>query len=202
MKYNEIIHINENFIPVVDLENEIDQYWSLFIPNDKFRDVLSSTIDALEHPLQNNPVWLQGTYGTGKTHATLVIKHLLCDEEVTFSLGKNQIDEKLKNFREKHKVFPVVLKGTSTIGDSQRFTFTIQTAVKKALKDSNMEVATPSDFENMVSILKNTISLTKEDTKGTILEAFAFEEIIGRLENEESEILLEIENILMEKKTD
>ena len=82
MKYNEFMHINEDFIPVFDLENEeADQYWSLFIPNDKFRDILSSAIDSLNPTNQKNPIWLQGTYGTGKTHATSVIKHLLCDEK-------------------------------------------------------------------------------------------------------------------------
>ena len=92
MKYNEFMHINEDFIPVFDLENEeADQYWSLFIPNDKFRDILSSAIDSLNPTNQKNPIWLQGTYGTGKTHATSVIKHLLCDETLPdYDLEDNQ----------------------------------------------------------------------------------------------------------------
>ena len=56
-----------------------------------------------------------------------------------------------ESFRNKNKVFPVVLKGTSSIGDSRRFIFTIQNAVKKALLDKNMRVAVPSEFENMIS---------------------------------------------------
>jgi len=47
MKYNEIIHINENFVPVFDLENEEENYWSLFIPNDNFRHILRAVIDSL-----------------------------------------------------------------------------------------------------------------------------------------------------------
>lgn len=200
MKYNEFMHINEDFIPVFDLENEeADQYWSLFIPNDKFRDILSSAIDSLNPTNQKNPVWLQGTYGTGKTHATSVIKHLLCDETLPeYDLEDNQLTAKLNNFRNKNKVLPVVLKGTSSIGDSRRFTFTIQNAVKKALNERNMRVAVPSEFENMISILEE-YPLKEEDIVGTKLEAFPSEEILLRLKNEETAILIEVEDILMNK---
>ena len=203
MKYNEIIHINEKFIPVFDLENEEnDQYWSLFIPNDKFRKILSAVIDSMDVGNQKNPVWLQGTYGTGKSHATAVIKHLLCDKTIPedFDLESKQLTAKLERFREKNKVFPVVLKGTSNINDSRTFKITVQTAVKNALNKADMRVTVPSEFDNMVQLLKDgSISLKEADLEGTNLEAFEYEEIILRLENQESEILLEIENILLDK---
>lgn len=196
MKYNEIIHINENFIPVFDLENEkSDQYWPLFIPNDKFRDILSSVIDSLSSKHQKNPVWLQGTYGTGKTHATSVIKHLLCDETLPeYDLEDNQLTGKLNNFREKTKVFPVVLKGTSTIGESQGLRLTIQSAVKKALENNNMRVVVQSEFEHMVKILEK-YPLEENDIKGTNLEFCNHDEILHRLKNEEIDILIDVENI-------
>ena len=200
MKYNEIIHINENFVPVFDLENEEENYWSLFIPNDNFRHILKSVIDSLNTKNQKHPVWLQGTYGTGKSHATSVIKHLLCDDNSlnSFDLEDKQLTAKLKSFREKNKVFPIILKGTSTIGNPRGITFTVQSAVKKALKENNMKVSIPSEYENMVSIIdKGIISLKEEYLKGTTLEAFGKDEIINRLKNEESEILIELENILM-----
>ena len=196
MRYNEIIHVNENFIPVFDLENEeSDQYWPLFIPNNKFRDILSSVIDSLNPKNPKNPVWLQGTYGTGKTHATSVIKHLLCDKTLPdYDLEENQISAKLDNFREKTNVFPVVLKGTSTIGESQGFGLTIQSAVKKALEKNNMRVAVQSEFEHMVNIIKK-YPLEENDIKGTNLEFCSHDEILHRLKNEEIDILIDIENI-------
>jgi hypothetical protein len=203
LKYNEIIHVNEKFIPVFDLENEEnDQYWSLFIPNDKFRTILSSVIDSMDTNNQKNPVWLQGTYGTGKSHATAVIKHLLCDKTLPddFDLENKQLTAKLNRFREKNNVFPVVLKGTSNINDSRTFKYTVQTAVKNALNKADMRVTTPSEFDNMIKLLnEGSISLKESDLEGTNLEAFEFEEILIRLENQESEILLEIEDILLDK---
>ncbi|WP_323737503.1 hypothetical protein PXD04_11340 (plasmid) [Methanosphaera sp. ISO3-F5] len=203
MKYNKIIHINENFVPVFDLENEEENYWSLFIPNENFRHILRSVLNSLNIKNPKNPVWLQGTYGTGKSHATSVIKHLLCDEVLSnsFNLEDEQLTAKLKSFRDKNKVFPVIIKGTSTIGDSRRFTFTLQSAVKKALKEKDMNISIPSEYENMISILKEGgyEFLRDEDLKGTTLEAYGKDEIIYRLENEESDILLELENIFMKK---
>jgi hypothetical protein len=196
LKYNEIIHVNEKFIPVFDLENEeSDQYWPLFIPNDKFRDILSSVIDSLNVKNQRNPVWLQGTYGTGKTHATSVIKHLLCDKTLPdYDLENNQLSAKLDTFREKTNVFPVVLKGTSTIGESQGFELTIQSAVKKALEKSNMRVAVPSEFEHMADIIVK-YPLEDNDMKGTNLEFCSHDEILHRLKNEEIDVLRDVENI-------
>ena len=200
MKYNEIIHVSDEFIPVFDLENEkTDQYWPLFIPNDKFRDILSSVIDSLDPIKEKNPIWLQGTYGTGKTHATSVIKHLICDEELPdYDLDDPALTAKLKNFRHKTKVFPVILKGTSSIEGPRRFTLTIQTAVKKALKKNNLSVVISSDFEDMISYLQE-FPLKKESTIGTNLEFFDNDEIIFRLEHEDSDVLIDVENILINK---
>ena len=205
MKYNEIIHINEKFIPVFDLENkENDKNWPIFIPNDKFRNVLSSVIDSLEDTNnQKNPVWLQGTYGTGKSHATSVIKHLLCDETIPsdFDLESKQLTAKLNIFREKNNVFPVVLKGPSNVNDSRTLKYAIQTAVKNALNEANMRVTIPSEFETMINLLNDgSITLKDEDLEGTNLASYAgYDEIIMRLKNYESNILLEIEDILLDK---
>ena len=83
MKYNEFIHLDEGFKSVFDLEDdESDKRWTLFIPNENFHSVLSAAIDSVNINNPKKPVWLQGTYGTGKSHATSVVKHLLCDDEI------------------------------------------------------------------------------------------------------------------------
>lgn len=201
MKYNEIIHVSEEFIPVFDLENEeMDQYWKLFIPNNTFRDILSSVIDSLNTENQKNPVWLQGTYGTGKTHAALVIKHLLCDDEFEkYNLDDLSLTSKLKNFRKKTKVFPVIIKGTSTIDGPRRFALTIQTAVKKALIKNDMRVAVASDFEHMIKTLRD-VPLKPEEVECTNLEFYDNEDIILKLKNEDVDILMEVEEIFINKK--
>lgn len=197
MKYNEFIHLDEDFKSVFDLEDdESDKRWKVFIPNETFHKVLSAAIDSVNINNLKKPVWLQGTYGTGKSHATSVVKHLLCDEEIpnSFDLGNNQLTSKLNDFRNKNKVFPVVIKGTSNIQDVRRFKSTVQIAVKKALDKQGIKVTVPSEFENMISILEK-FPITDEDIKNTELEAHPKEEIVPRLRNQESDILFDLEDI-------
>ena len=202
MKYNEFIHVNNDFNPVYDLEAEEDNEWKLFIPNKKFKEVLTSVIDSLDVNKQKNPVWLQGTYGTGKSHATSVIKHLLTDDDISsFDIEDNQLEAKLNNFRSENKVLPVIIKGTGTIGTPEKFRITIQNAVKNTLKKKDMIVTVPSDFEHTLQLLdEKTITLQENDLNGTILEAYDLDEIKFRLKNQDSSVLLAIEEILEKKR--
>ena len=77
MLYSDIISLNERFQPAYDLENELEDYWKTFIPNKRFYKILGETLNALEsnHVEDRQSIWIQGTYGTGKSHAAAVIKH-------------------------------------------------------------------------------------------------------------------------------
>lgn len=109
MKYEEILGLNNVFQPVFDLENEIEMYWKRFIPNDKFYTVLFSVLNSLEsdRPNKRKPIWLQGTYGTGKSHATSVIKHLLFDDqkEIKDFFKDPEVNFRLNNFRKEKEYF-------------------------------------------------------------------------------------------------
>ena len=163
MKYSEIIGMHESFQPTYDITNEIGTYWTQFIPNKEFFKVLSDTLNSIEStkPDESKSLWLQGTYGTGKSHALAVIKHLLYNpydgtniSSYIESFEDNQLKFRLKNFREKKNVFPVVLKGTSTIVDNRTFALVIEKAVKNGLKEKNIEISTKSDFEKLIYQVK------------------------------------------------
>ncbi|MBW2003213.1 MAG: hypothetical protein JRI72_01160 [Deltaproteobacteria bacterium] len=157
MKYNEIIGLNDYFQPAYDLTNEVGNYWKQFITNDKYFDVLRGVLSSLEgqRPDERKSIWLQGTYGTGKSHATAVIKHLLFDPkdeigEFIGNFGDTQLKSRILNLRNQLRVFPVILKGTSNIIDNRTFTLSIEKAVKRALKQNNIKISTKSDFEKMI----------------------------------------------------
>ncbi|MBF0102581.1 MAG: hypothetical protein HQK77_16900, partial [Desulfobacterales bacterium] len=99
--------------------------------------------------------WLQGAYGTGKSHATAVIKHLLFEDmcnlnEFIESFQDIQLKSRIKNLRNKHKAFPVVIKGLSNVTDNRTFALVIEKAVKDSLKKCGLSVGTKSDFEKMI----------------------------------------------------
>ena len=153
MKYNEVITLDENFQPAFDLTNESGSYWKRFIPNIKFYDVLIKTLNSLESsdPKESQSLWMQGTYGTGKSHATSVVKHLLSDPVEDFrdfidKFEDKQLSYRLLHFRESNKICPVILKGTSMITDSSTFSLAIQIAIKRAAPD----MAVKDDFETMI----------------------------------------------------
>jgi len=158
MKYSKIIELQEYFHPVFNIENETINYWKQFIPNDQFYEVLKKTLSAIDtnEPSQRKSIWIQGTFGTGKSHAASVIKHLLFDDfdEVKPYIHEN-IDDinlraKLINYRNKNKLFPVVLKGLGGISNSRTFTLQIEKAIRTSPGFNDLGIVTTSDFERMI----------------------------------------------------
>ena len=202
MKYKEILTLNDYFQPVYDLKNEKGMYWKQFIPNEKFNNVLSSILNSLESNKveERQPIWLQGTYGTGKSHATAVIKHLLYDNEENindYDIENTQLKYRLESFRNKSRVFPVVLKGTSNIYDNRTFALVIEKAVKDSLKRENIKINTKTDFDEIISKLRSNNINWEKIFKGTDLEVYGSkEDIIAKLERKDISILTKIEDIL------
>ena len=160
MKYEEIIGPYEYFQPVVDITEEKGDYWKRFIPTKDFLEILRVFLNALESKDSNRKsIWIQGSYGTGKSHATSVIKHLLWDppEDIGDFVEKinAQIREKLRNFRKEKRVFPVVLKGISGIKDVKSFGLLLEKAVKEALQREKIEIITESEFDKYINHIKN-----------------------------------------------
>jgi len=206
MNYNEIIELNDYFQPVYDLENEIESYWKQFILNEKFYRVLSEMINSFESskPEERESIWIQGSYGTGKSHATAVVKHILFDnlDEINDFIENfgNQIKFRVKNFRKNKRVFPVVLKGTSSIIDNRTFALVLEKAVKNALEMEGVEVVTKTDFDKIIIKLKSDEINWENVFKGTELEIYgAKEDIISMLQQGNINILTKIEGILSQK---
>lgn len=159
MKYSEIIGVEKHFKSAFDITSDKGEAWKTFISNEKFEGNLSQIINCFTSPVYNNrkSIWIQGTYGTGKSHSLSVIKHLLCDdyseiEDYLPRINRSQLRNSISTFRKEKKVFPVVLKGTYVIKDVADVTYTIQKQVAEALGD--IEITTKTDFQSMVQILE------------------------------------------------
>ncbi len=166
MNYEQILGLYEYFQPVYDIKQERKDYWKQFIPTRDFIDSLGTFLNSLSSrdSKTRKSMWLQGTYGTGKSHATGVIKHLLWDEvnhieDFIEKIPDNQIKEKLRNFRKENRVFPVILKGISGIDNTKSFSLIIEEAVKNALKAENIEIKTKSEFEKYIENIQNDKSI-------------------------------------------
>lgn len=159
MKYSEIIGVEKHFKSAFDITSDTGDAWKTFISNERFENNLNQIIKSFTSPVFNNrkSIWIQGTYGTGKSHSLSVIKHLLCDdyeniEDYLPRINKSQLRTSISNFRRSKRVFPVVLKGIYTITDVADLTYTIQQQVAAALGD--IEISTKTDFESVLQILE------------------------------------------------
>ena len=159
MKYSEIIGVEKHFKSAFDITSDSGDAWKTFISNERFENNLSQIVGSFTSPVLNNrkSIWIQGTYGTGKSHSLAVIKHLLCDdyseiEDYIPRINKSQLRSSLSAFRKEKKVFPVVLKGIYTITDVADLTYTIQQQVAAALGD--IEISTKTDFQSVIQILE------------------------------------------------
>lgn len=205
MKYSDIIGVQNYFRDVYDITDELKDYWKQFIPTNKFYDVLKTTIENLESNDSKN-IWVQGTYGTGKSHSSAVIMHLLWDNlsdiDSYLTVLKSQIKQRLKNFRNTKKVLPVVLKGISDITDNRTFSLVVERAVKDSLKRNKIELTTKSDFERMIDKLNDDFMnwdlLIENSTEISMYEKTTTG-LINRLEKQDITILRVLESVLNKK---
>ena len=149
---------------------------------------------------------MQGTYGTGESHAVAVVKHLLWDDfedvdDFIDGFTNTQLRERIRNFRKVYRVFPVVLKGASIVTDNRTFALVVERAVKEALKQNNISISTQGDFEKMVYQVRDNPAginwnaiIQRNQKLGMYVNDR--EELLNRLESQDIKILLKLEDIL------
>lgn len=167
-KYSDAIKIRKTK-SAYSLQTEENNEWRNFIPNEQFNDILQKVIGSVSNKVvdEHRSFWLEGTYGTGKSHAAAVIKHLLCDpfEEIKDYIAEEYgadkytiIRESLYALRENIRLFPVTMNSTCSIANKEDVSLQIQLHVIKSLTDAGIEIAVKTDFDNYIDhINKNPV---------------------------------------------
>lgn len=213
MKYSDIVKI-KNLPSVFDLQGEIENNWNQFISNTQFEEVLGVVV----HSFSKNPtikqksIWMTGTYGTGKSHASSVIKHLMCDpiddivEYIDESIMDKQLRFTIKSHRSKKRYFPVILKGGEGVKDENTFAMAIEKAVKTALKSSGITIHLQSDFESIVEFINTKTSINWDniilESKDLRNYVKSKQQLVDRLNNSDMEILGYVKDALVKDKID
>lgn len=158
-KYSDAIRIRETK-SAYNIQTEENGEWSNFIPNVQFNEILRKVIASVDKKVvdEHRSFWLEGTYGTGKSHAAAVIKHLLCDpyEEISqyikdeFS-GETILSQSLYDLRQKTRLFPVTMYGQCSISHKDDLSLQIQSHVTKALKEAGIDISVKTDYDNYVA---------------------------------------------------
>ena len=164
-KYNDIVTLR-SMRPAYNIKNEGPDDWKTFIANDQFNDLLKKTISAVRNndADSHKAIWVAGTYGSGKSHAGAVLKHLLCDDVADI---KDYVDEEfgedkyafLRNsivqLREQKRLFPVNLYGQQAIAHEADLSLQVQKEVIRALKEAGIKLTVQTDFDNYIQHIES-----------------------------------------------
>lgn len=146
-KYSDFISVSEEFIPAFSEEHDQGSRWKFFIPHEYMKTLLEKLVIALERGSAGDKrsLWLTGPYGTGKTHVSFVIKHLLEDplEEIEDYFMKHDLIAPLwprfAALRRRGPYLAVYRSGSGDITSSRRLMIEIQQAIKKQLQTRGYE---------------------------------------------------------------
>lgn len=204
--YSDFIEM-QNFLPVYDMADETPDMWQTFIPTKQFCDLLRRSLTAVtsSEPSKRRSMWVRGTFGTGKSHASSVVRHLLCDPlpEVQGYI-QNLPDEEIKGqimaIRGRKRFFPVVLKGVEGAYSIPRFTLSVQRETKNALsRAGHRDIVVPSDFDRAAKWVEDhrqNVPGLLESNDELACEAPTCEKLLEKLRSNDIDVLLHLEEAL------
>ena len=163
-KYDDIIKLRGGKAAYV-IADEKDGEWTSFIPNEQFNTVLRTVLKSVRgNDIDNHKsFWINGTYGTGKSHAVAVISHLLCDsvddirDWVDYEYGDEKfasIRQSIYKLREEKKLLTVKVYGLSAMTHTSDLAVVLQKAVTSTLEAKGIDVCVPTDFESYIEQIK------------------------------------------------
>lgn len=193
-----------------NIQTEEDGAWSVFIANEQFNDILRKVINSVYNNDTNvhKSFWIEGTYGTGKSHAAAVIKHLLCDpiSEISEYVNEEYADPKyavLKNsifdLRAKKRLFPVTMYGQNKIAHKHDLSLQMQGEIKKALLQSGIDLDVKTDYDNYVAHIQKSPRMwdliLEQNPK---LSSFTptTDKLISNLKNQDSGTMARVKEVL------
>lgn len=147
--YRDYFDIDPEYFPQVNqqlIEQQPD-LWKKFYPHETFIKLMKNTISVLSRR-QKVSIWVEGAYGTGKSHAVLTLKKLIdSSEEETKEYWNNfpdQLNQDLYNQLKQvksgeQKILTVHRYGSSDIEGDNKLIFAIQESVEAALTAQGMD---------------------------------------------------------------
>ena len=145
-KYRHYFDIDPDYFPAVNeaVINRIPDMWKKFFPHETFVKLLRTTVNVLDRK-QKLSIWVEGAYGTGKSHAVLTEKKLLdaSAEETKEYFERYHLDmdlyHNLQRIKDSGKVLTVHRYGSSNIRGDNDLVLAVQESVERALAEAGME---------------------------------------------------------------
>lgn len=144
--YKNYFDIDENFYASVSDELIAGGFvdWNSFYPHKTFVRLLKDTASILRRQ-QNRSIWVEGAYGTGKSHAVLTLKKILDspEEEVLKYFKNNDLDmdlfNKIQGAKKQGEILTIHRLGSATIKGDNALVMAIQESIKRAIVEKGLE---------------------------------------------------------------
>ena len=202
MSYREYFDIDPEYFPQVDkrIIEEQPDLWKKFYPHPSFVQLMKATVDVLERK-QKLSIWVDGAYGTGKSHAVLTLKKLIeaSEEETTEYFQRYELDnllcKKLIAQKQEGKILVCHRYGSSDIQSDTDLIVAIQEGVEKALLDAGIEnTANTSLKKSLIRYFENgenkqSFDIYANGTYKTALGGDTADTILAKLQTYEEEAL-------------
>ena len=163
--YNEYIKVDPNFIPVFSRNSDkiYPDKWQSFYPHSSFKTILKDVVETLEksNETKDRSLWISGAYGTGKTYASFVIKHVLEDsiesiEPYFTQNGMGTLLARVKGVRSRGRILVVQRSASAGINSQDKLFNAIVESVRKAVTEAGLTyVGAESLYDKVLSILKH-----------------------------------------------
>ncbi len=213
-RYCDILSVREDFPSCMTREaiNREPKTWLLYYPHQSFVNLLTKLLNAFDG---GKTVWLRGAYGSGKTHAALVLQKLFMDDEerVEEYLDKRsrELSEHLAarlRRRRAHKVLAVFDTNSSGIQTGADLIVRLQKGVMGALRGGGYRLPPTGPLDKLTKRLSDEgerFFATRDELQGELVyldETIAdMETLIAKLreEREQGELLSDVMRVLRER---
>lgn len=155
--YRDYFRIRPDFAPMMTRKdiNKSPKTWLGFYPHDSFVEILRALLKSLD----GNPktLWVTGAYGTGKSHATLVLQKLFCDDSALVAeyldMRKEQIPDALKRSllaRRQEGVLVVYDVNSDGVDSKNQFLMRLQRGIVRALRDGGHQIPLKGKLDEVI----------------------------------------------------
>jgi len=166
-KYRSYFSINESYFPAVnqDVIRNNPELWKTYYPHVSFIQLLNQTKNVLTNN-QRMSIWVEGSYGTGKSHAVLTLKKLLdcSNEELKEYFDKyssvltHDLYNEFYNIKNQNKkILTVHRYGSSDVRNDKVLIGYVQESIINALKENGY------DYLGQVGIKQAIINWLSEE---------------------------------------
>ncbi len=144
--YKDYFNINPKYYAAVtaDLIEQGKVSWKEFYPHDTFIKLLETTYKVLSGAATRS-IWVEGAYGTGKSHAALTVKSMIdaSDDEVEeyfqdFGL-RSDLRDKMISVKNSGRILTIHRIGSAGIQTDTDLILAVQQSVMAALKENGIE---------------------------------------------------------------